>query len=164
METSGGGMWVSLVWFRGPVDPGNSSPRKEGITNNALKLARLIGAQKLEPDYMLVSSVPSAVSDFLWPYGLWSARLLCPRDSPGKNTGSGFPHPPPGESSLTRDRTHVCCIYCIAGRFFPAEPLGKSQNQTTWFKFWLCCLMSLGLNFSSCLHGDCQTFQGCYLD
>ena len=65
METSGGGMWVSLVWFRGPVDPGNSSPRKEGITNNALKLARLIGAQKLEPDYMLVSSVPSAVSDFL---------------------------------------------------------------------------------------------------
>ena len=50
METSGGGMWVSLVWFRGPVDPGNSSPITEGITSNAFKLAHLIGAQKLEPD------------------------------------------------------------------------------------------------------------------
>ena len=25
----------------------------------------------------------------LQPYGLWSARLLCPWDSPGKNTGVG---------------------------------------------------------------------------
>ena len=25
----------------------------------------------------------------LRPYGLWSARLLCPWDSPGKNTGVG---------------------------------------------------------------------------
>ena len=29
----------------------------------------------------------SAVSDSLWPYGLWPAMLLCPWDSPGKNTG-----------------------------------------------------------------------------
>ena len=29
------------------------------------------------------------VSDSLWSYGLSSARLLCPRDSPGKNTGVG---------------------------------------------------------------------------
>ena len=25
----------------------------------------------------------------LWPYGPWSARLLCPWDSPGKNSGVG---------------------------------------------------------------------------
>ena len=24
----------------------------------------------------------------LWPHGLWPARLLCPRDSPGKNTAA----------------------------------------------------------------------------
>ena len=24
-----------------------------------------------------------------WPYGLWSTRLLCPRNSPGKNIGVG---------------------------------------------------------------------------
>ena len=25
----------------------------------------------------------------LWPHGLWPTRLLCPWDSPGKNTGGG---------------------------------------------------------------------------
>ena len=31
----------------------------------------------------------SAVSDSLWPHGLSPARLFCPWDSPGKNTGAG---------------------------------------------------------------------------
>ena len=31
----------------------------------------------------------SVVSDSLWPHGLQPARLLCPWDSPGKNTGVG---------------------------------------------------------------------------
>ena len=31
----------------------------------------------------------SVVSNSVWPQGLWPARLLCPRDSPGKNTGVG---------------------------------------------------------------------------
>ena len=31
----------------------------------------------------------SAMSSSLWPHGLWPARLLCPWDSPGKNTGVG---------------------------------------------------------------------------
>ena len=29
------------------------------------------------------------MSDSLWPYILWPARLLCPWGSPGKNTGVG---------------------------------------------------------------------------
>ena len=33
--------------------------------------------------------ITSAVSDSLWPHGLWSARLLCPWGFPGKNTGVG---------------------------------------------------------------------------
>ena len=32
----------------------------------------------------------SVVSSSLWPHGLWPARLLCPWDFPGKNTGVGF--------------------------------------------------------------------------
>ena len=36
-----------------------------------------------------VCSVASVVSDSLRPYGLWPARLLCPWDSPGKNSGVG---------------------------------------------------------------------------
>ena len=31
----------------------------------------------------------SVLSDPLQPHGLWPARLLCPWDSPGKNTGVG---------------------------------------------------------------------------
>ena len=38
----------------------------------------------------------SAMSDSLWPHGLWPTRLLCPWDSPGKNTGE-LPCPPPGD-------------------------------------------------------------------
>ena len=31
----------------------------------------------------------SVVSDSSWLHGLYPARLLCPCDSPGKNTGAG---------------------------------------------------------------------------
>ena len=31
----------------------------------------------------------SVMSDSLQPHGLWPARLLCPQNSPGKNTGVG---------------------------------------------------------------------------
>ena len=31
----------------------------------------------------------SVVSNTLWPHRLWPTRLLCPRDSPGKNTEVG---------------------------------------------------------------------------
>ena len=31
----------------------------------------------------------SVMSNSLWPHGLWPARLFCPWDSPGKNTGVG---------------------------------------------------------------------------
>ena len=42
--------------------------------------------------------VASVVSDTLRPLGLQSARLLCPWDSPGENTGvAGGPLPPPGD-------------------------------------------------------------------
>ena len=34
--------------------------------------------------------IASVVSDSLRPYGPWPARLLCPRDSPGKNIGASF--------------------------------------------------------------------------
>ena len=31
--------------------------------------------------------VAQSCPTLLWPHGLWPARLLCPRDFPGKNTG-----------------------------------------------------------------------------
>ena len=39
--------------------------------------------------HVCVCKVTSAVSNSVQPYGLQPARLLCPWDSPGKNTGVG---------------------------------------------------------------------------
>ena len=59
--------------------------------------------------YMYACQVTSVRSDSLWPYGPWSARLLCSWDSLGKNTGVDC-HFLLWESSWPRDRTHVSCI------------------------------------------------------
>ena len=40
-------------------------------------------------------SITSVVSNSLQLHGPWPARLLCPWDSPGKNTWSGLPFPSP---------------------------------------------------------------------
>ena len=68
----------------------------------------------------------SVVSDSLLPHGLQPARLLCPRGSPGTNTGVGC-HVNTGVGCHAllqgvfppRTRTRVSCT---AGRFFTAEP------------------------------------------
>ena len=39
--------------------------------------------------HWLACSVTSVVSDSQRPHGLWPARLLCPWDSPSRNTGVG---------------------------------------------------------------------------
>ena len=56
----------------------------------------------------------SVVSDSLWPRGLSPTRLLCPLNSPGKNTGVGC-HIFSRGSSPPKDQTRISCI---AGRFF----------------------------------------------
>ena len=65
----------------------------------------------------------SLMSDTLWPHGLRPAKLLCPWDFPGKNTGGGchfllhgiFPH---------RDWTCVSCLSCIGRQIL--------YHCTTW--------------------------------
>ena len=49
----------------------------------------LVSAVQCEPANMCVyiCLVASVVSDSLRPYGPWPARLLCPWNSPGMNTG-----------------------------------------------------------------------------
>ena len=66
------------------------------------------------------------MSKSLQPCGLQPTRHFCPRDSPGKNTGVGCMSSSRG-SSQPRDQTLISCVFCIAGRFFAAEPLGKFQ-------------------------------------
>ena len=54
-------------------------------------------------------SVASGVSNYLWPYGPKTIRLLCPWDSPVKNTEVDC-HALPQGIFLTPDRTQACCI------------------------------------------------------
>ena len=49
-------------------------------------LTHLLPKDKMSPNSVLRCSV---MSDSLRPHGLQPARLLCPWDSPGKNTGVG---------------------------------------------------------------------------
>ena len=59
----------------------------------------------------------------LQPNGLQPARLLCPWDSPGKNTGVGG-HALLRGSYRPRDWAHVSCVPCMAGGF--------STTSATW--------------------------------
>ena len=47
-----------------------------------------------------------------WPGGLWPARLLCPWDPSGKNTGVGCMPSSRGSSRL-RDQTHISYVSCV---------------------------------------------------
>ena len=98
---------------------------------------------------MHACSVASVVSNSLRPHGLHPARLLCPWDSPGKDTGVGC-HALLQGSSQPRDRTCVSCVSCIAGRIFTTEPpwkpyesWGKCKSKPQWDASsrppgWLC--------------------------
>ena len=84
-----------------------------------------------------------------------AARLLCPWDSPGESTGGGcrfllqgiFP---------TQDQTCTSCVSCIAGRFFPIEPLGKTLTTISvyfeWSLNWLdfACKQLFSRSFCRC--------------
>ena len=73
---------------------------------------------------MYVCLVTSVMFNSLRPYELQFiglTRLLCPWDSPGKNTGVGY-HALLQGIFLPSDLTSVSCI---ASGFFTAEPLAQ---------------------------------------
>ena len=64
---------------------------------------------------------------FLRPYGLYPIRLLCPWNSPGKNTGVGSPSLLQG-IFLTQG-LNLCLLYC---RFFTAWATRKAPRILEW--------------------------------
>ena len=68
------------------------------------------------------------MSDSLQPHGLQSTRLLCPWDSPGKNTG-GVAMPSSRGSSRPRDGNQVFMSSCT-GRQFLYHRLQKQTQMT----------------------------------
>ena len=67
-------------------------------------------------------SVTSATSDFLQVYELQPARLLCPWDSPGKNTEAC---PPPGDLPNPGINPWSSTLQADS---LPSEPQGKPEN------------------------------------
>ena len=90
----------------------------------------------------------SVVSNSLWPHGLWPARLLCPWNFPGKNTGGGvssFSR----EYSWPRDWTWVSCI---VGRLFTvwATREAHSQRYMLFLKIFTFGWLEVSLQVRSC--------------
>ena len=91
----------------------------------------------------------SVVSGSLWPHELQPARLLYPRDFPGKNTGVGAISFFRG-SSWPRDRAWVSYIgpqilYCLSHRGSPLTIIEiyssfKSMFLYCWYKYFSLCL------------------------
>ena len=85
--------------------------------------------------------ITSILSDSVWPHGLLPTRLLCPWDSPGKNTGVGCHCPPPG--GLPNLGIEPCLLHLLhwqAGSL-PLVPLGKPRFHECPLIFFRRCLI-----------------------
>ena len=69
------------------------------------------------------------MSNSLQPYGPQPAKLLCPWDSPGENTGVGCLAPSYKGSFQSRDRTHVSCIDYIGRWILNYWTMGEAPNS-----------------------------------
>ena len=71
----------------------------------------------------------SGVSGSLWSYGLWPTRLLCPWDSPDKNTGVGSHALLQGIFLTQGCNPHFLGLLHRQADSLPLEPPGKPQKQ-----------------------------------
>ena len=70
-------------------------------------------------------SVASLISDSLRPHGLQPTRLLCPWDSPGKNTGMGCHAHFQGIFPTQESKLHVSCLLHCQPSSLPLAPPWK---------------------------------------
>ena len=73
------------------------------------------------------ASAHSVVFNSWKAYGLWPARLLCPWDSPGKNTGMDYHCLLQGIFLTHGSNLHLLTSPALAGRFITTEPPGKPK-------------------------------------
>ena len=69
------------------------------------------------------------MSDFLWPYGLGSTRLLCPWDSPGKNTSVGCHALLQGIFLMQGLNLGLLCLLHWQAGSLPLAPPGKPTSS-----------------------------------
>ena len=76
-------------------------------------------------------SVIQSCLTFLQSSGLYPARLLCPWDFPGKNTGGDCHFLCPGHPGNLPEPGIESASPVLAGRFFTTEPPGKPLVHST---------------------------------
>ena len=76
---------------------------------------------------MSACSVASVMSNSLQPHGLWPAKAPLCMGFSRQEYWSGLPCPPPGDLPDSETESFVSCVSCFAGRFFTAEPPGKTH-------------------------------------
>jgi len=94
----------------------------------------------------------------VWPYGLQPARLLCPWDSPGKNTGVGC-HALLQGVFLTHglDLHLLCLLYCQAGSL-PLAPSGRPLGMYTYIYIYV----HTYTHHIFCIHSSTDGHLGCF--
>ena len=76
----------------------------------------------------------SVTSNYLWLYGLQPARLLCPWDSPGKNTGVGHHALLQGIFPTQGSNSRLSLLHWQAGSLLPVPP-GKPITTWVWLNW-----------------------------
>ena len=71
--------------------------------------------------------VLSRIRDWLWPHGLYPAKLLCPWDSPGKNTGVGRHALLQGIFLIQESNLSLLCLLHWQVCSLPLVPPGKPK-------------------------------------
>ena len=84
----GNGNPLQCSCLENPRDGGAWQAAIYGVAQSRTRLKRLSSSSSNHP-CMHAFQVTSVVSDSLQAHGLYPTRLLCPWDSPGKNTGMG---------------------------------------------------------------------------
>ena len=100
----------------------------------------VISAGRLSPSMCARMLSCSVMSDTLWPRGLWLARLLCPWNFPGKNTGVGFHFllqgifPPRGQIHVSFTSKHILyhCASWEAPRAGSSPNLSCTVSERDW--------------------------------
>ena len=72
------------------------------------------------------------MSRSLWPRGLQPARLLCPQDSPGKNTGVGYHALPWGDRPGPGIDLEFLSAPTLAGGFFTTSATWEAHKMPWW--------------------------------